>query len=387
MPNAEVDSLILPPARSACKVVITRPRHAATRLRSLLEQQGFNVIHYPMLAVRSVINDSEQAQQALMTALGWQASWSAMIKNFVKDTVTPFDRVIFVSVNAVRYTAACIDQLEPSEQQLLDGIFKQSLCVGMGITTEQAIAEQGWHLQSHGLDALRTEDLLQMPWMSQASLAGKTVLICRGVGGRTTLGDNLEARGAQLHYLESYARLRPALSEAESVAFVNDLIDQSLFHKQSVYKKDQQNKDAQKQGVYKKGYIVLSSGETANNFFTCLKEHLSHNGVSATGLGATGLGAAGSSLQIGSQTQTMLEQLAEVLSHWVFVLPSLRVQQALSKTYLKDLISLQLLDGAARFDSMVASSASDKAITDAIVSSYTSHAIKKQFSSSKLSKS
>ena len=68
-------------------------------------------------------------------------------------------------------------------------------------------------LQAQGLTEVITpqgqdsEALLALPQLQD--VAGRRVLIVRGVGGRALLADTLRARGAEVHFLECYRRMRP----------------------------------------------------------------------------------------------------------------------------------------------------------------------------------
>ncbi|RYZ85503.1 MAG: uroporphyrinogen-III synthase [Moraxellaceae bacterium] len=58
--------------------------------------------------------------------------------------------------------------------------------------------------------AMTSETLLQSPALQK--VANEKVVIFRGVGGRSHLGDELTARGAQVHYCELYERHMPKQS-------------------------------------------------------------------------------------------------------------------------------------------------------------------------------
>ena len=61
-----------------------------------------------------------------------------------------------------------------------------------------------------------SESLLALPEL--AELTGQHVLIVRGVGGRSFLGETLAARGARLAYAEVYRRARPLADAAPLLA-------------------------------------------------------------------------------------------------------------------------------------------------------------------------
>ena len=56
-----------------------------------------------------------------------------------------------------------------------------------------------------------TESLLQSPQLQAPKIQGQRILIFRGEGGRTLLGDTLVRRGAQVRYVETYHRKIPPL--------------------------------------------------------------------------------------------------------------------------------------------------------------------------------
>ncbi|HWR77652.1 MAG TPA: uroporphyrinogen-III synthase, partial [Thiobacillus sp.] len=114
------------------------------------------------------------------------------------------DIVIFISPNAAHFGVAAIGALPAAIR-----IF----AVGPG--TARVLAE-------HGVDGVVTpegqdsEALLALP--SLQDVAGQRVTIVRGVGGRDLLADTLAARGAHVHYLECYRRVRPQADAAPLLA-------------------------------------------------------------------------------------------------------------------------------------------------------------------------
>jgi uroporphyrinogen-III synthase len=158
-------------------VVVTRPAHQAANLAALLRESGAHPILFPVIDIADVDD---------------QAPLLALI-----DRLDHFDRAIFVSPNAVYKAMTLIS----ARRELPRGLTYAA--VGSGSVHE---------LRKFGItDVIAparfdSEALLALPAMTD--VAGKRILIFRGVGGREVLGDALTARGAQVEYAECYRRLR-----------------------------------------------------------------------------------------------------------------------------------------------------------------------------------
>lgn len=110
-----------------------------------------------------------------------------------------FDDIFFISKNAVRFGLDYLENYWPQWPTHL-----RWLAVG------RATAEA---LQSAGVDVVypstaSSEDLLALPELQQVE--GRSCLIVRGLGGRETLKQGLQDRGAKVSYLEVYQRLEVA---------------------------------------------------------------------------------------------------------------------------------------------------------------------------------
>ena len=72
-------------------------------------------------------------------------------------------------------------------------------------------------LNKHGLQAqivpehFNTESLLEHPDLQQDKIAGKSIVIFRGVGGRELLGNILTERDAKVVYAEMYQRKKNSI--------------------------------------------------------------------------------------------------------------------------------------------------------------------------------
>ncbi|MBJ7538297.1 uroporphyrinogen-III synthase [Marinomonas transparens] len=164
-----------------CSILITRPepenRLSCERVRTL----GGTPVPLPMLEIAPL----EEAKQ------------QAAIRSQVFD-INEFHYVIFVSKNAVRLGSDWLDACWP---MLPIGVH----WIGIGQGTTQALLDEGIPALSN--PGHTSEDLLD--WLKPVKMKNLKVLIMRGVGGRTELGDKLEERGAKISYLSLYERKKP----------------------------------------------------------------------------------------------------------------------------------------------------------------------------------
>jgi uroporphyrinogen-III synthase len=119
----------------------------------------------------------------------------------VHTTLDQYDIAIFVSANAVEYG---VPALENWPSKLL------ALAPGPG--TAAALAATGIAEARIPASTFDSAGLLALPELRD--VAGKSVVIFRGEGGRGDLGDTLRERGATLTYVECYRRAAPATGAA-----------------------------------------------------------------------------------------------------------------------------------------------------------------------------
>ncbi|WP_018078415.1 uroporphyrinogen-III synthase [Thiobacillus denitrificans] len=167
-------------------VLVTRPTHQAAVLAQAIRTAGGAAFEFPALTIEAVPLDELAVPLAQLAAA---------------------DIAIFISPNAAQFGMAAIRAggALPAAARIF--------AVGPG--TLRALAAQG-------LDGVVTPDgqdseaLLALPQLNE--VAGKRVVIVRGVGGRALLADTLRARGAQVDFLECYRRLRPQADAAALLA-------------------------------------------------------------------------------------------------------------------------------------------------------------------------
>ncbi|MDO9220629.1 MAG: uroporphyrinogen-III synthase [Thiobacillus sp.] len=167
-------------------VLVTRPARQAAALAQAIQSAGGSAFVFPALEIEAV------PPTALSEPLARLAG---------------ADCVIFISPNAAEYGMAAI--------RARDGLPGAAQCFAVGPGTARALAGHGvtGAITPDGQDS---EALLALPQLH--AVAGKRVVIVRGVGGRTLLADTLRARGATVDYLECYRRVRPDADAAALLA-------------------------------------------------------------------------------------------------------------------------------------------------------------------------
>jgi len=191
-------------------VWVTRPVGQADALARCIEEEGGEAIQLPVITITDVNN--QEPVMALM------------------DRLEDFDLAIFVSVNAVHKGLGYVGGV---------GNWPMRVRVAaIGKATVKALEEIGLFCTFYPLPPYNSESLLALPELQAEIITGHRVIIFRGVGGRTLLGETLTNRGAQVEYAEVYYRSLP-----EWVGTVSIPWDQI-------------------------GVIVVTSGEGMENLFT-----------------------------------------------------------------------------------------------------------------------
>ncbi|MGB1191563.1 MAG: uroporphyrinogen-III synthase [Pseudomonadales bacterium] len=209
------------------RVLVTRPAGQSDRLVDVLADAGIVSSCLPMLSL-DIVTEASKCEQ-------------------IKKQLHQLDQqdfAIFISSNAVKYTAEFLEQ----DNKLK---WPSTLpCIPIGGATAQAICDLGWPLDknvsddSEDLAAYSSEKLLEQ--LSQRDVSGKRISIFRGEGGRELLAKNLSARGAIVDYCEMYQRQHPDYS-SEAIKRVLGVTDNRVDDKLAA--------------------ILFASGETLDNFY------------------------------------------------------------------------------------------------------------------------
>lgn len=162
-------------------VLVTRPRAQAAELIDLIQNRGGNAICFPVIDIVPREHSAIAADAA---------------------TLPKPDIALFVSRNAVAHGLS----------------FAEDAIKGAtGPATASAIQSHGHAVDIQPTSGFDSEHLLVEPALQD--VAGKSIRIIRGTGGRGLLAETLRARGATVDFLPVYERRLPACS-AELLAEV-----------------------------------------------------------------------------------------------------------------------------------------------------------------------
>ena len=164
-------------------IVITRPAAQARKLSQLVRAEGGIEHLFPLIEI---------------VALSDYTAFDATLED-----LQDHDWAIFISSNAVENgmprLIARHGTLPPTLRFAAIGPVTAAGLTQHGVT--QTLTPQG---------RFDSEALLELPEMQ--AVAGKKIMIFRGVGGRELLAERLRARGAQVTFAECYRRINPQAS-------------------------------------------------------------------------------------------------------------------------------------------------------------------------------
>ena len=174
-------------------VLVTRPREQADALCEAIEGAHGRPVRFPALEI--LPPEDPQAAQAVLAK------------------AAEADLLIFVSANAAHFAF-----------DLLPDILPQGLAIAaVGRATARALEAIGLEPNLVPEGRYDSEGLLALPQLQ--AMSGRRVIIVRGEGGRETLRQVLEERGAQVSYAEVYRRRCAKRSSQNLVANWSSLVE------------------------------------------------------------------------------------------------------------------------------------------------------------------
>jgi len=141
----------------------------------MLDQRGIRTLERPMLEIRSVPMDSASRKLSL--------------------DFDQFDRVIFVSKNAVTFGVPFLAQYWPQWPQV----------TWLAIGWSTALALENFDIKAGYPEQAGSEGLLGLDCLQDVT--GMKIMIVRGGAGRELLAEELSERGAVVSYLNVYERI------------------------------------------------------------------------------------------------------------------------------------------------------------------------------------
>lgn len=162
------------------KILVTRPLAQAHDLKIAIEALCGQVILLPTLEIVTVIDEIsfDQIQQPLIRA----------------------DIAIFTSVNAVQHTQVLLKKHQIRLSQTAQ-------IIAIGAATANALTQAGYTTIIKPNQLFTSEALLNLPALQQ--VAGRRVIIFKGIGGRDLLAQALRERDAVVNEISVYRRVKP----------------------------------------------------------------------------------------------------------------------------------------------------------------------------------
>lgn len=157
-------------------VLVTRPEHQADELVKAIKDAGGDAIRFPVIDIEPL--DPVDVNRCL-------------------GSLAEADITIFISTNAVNYGLPCAGT--------------DTTIAAIGPSTKSAIESAGRQVSIFPARGFDSEHLLTEAGL--LDVAGKTIWIIRGDGGRELLAETLRERGATVDHLPVYRRLTRTYSQ------------------------------------------------------------------------------------------------------------------------------------------------------------------------------
>lgn len=199
------------------RILVTRPKQQAINLIQLIEQHGGQAISFPTLEIVPITTDTAKGSLKNLKSYQW---------------------LIFISANAVNFAVTA------NNGKI--GHFTQAKIAAVGKATAKALENASLSVDLIPETGFNTEALLATTALQQVQ--NQRILIIRGCGGRETLAQELQKRGAKVDYWEVYQRQIPAIDTAP---VINILQQQQL------------------------DWLTVTSSEALQNLITMLQTHKS----------------------------------------------------------------------------------------------------------------
>jgi uroporphyrinogen-III synthase len=189
-------------------VLVTRPAQQAAALAQAIRTAGGEAFEFPALDIEAV------PPAALCEPLAHLAA--ADIAIFISPNAAQFGMAAIRAGGALPH-AIRVFAVGPGTARALE-----AQGVGDTVTPGEPPLPNPLPQAGEGANVMPTpinhdsEALLALPQLQE--VAGKRVVIVRGVGGRALLADTLAARGAVVHFMECYRRVRPQADAAPLLA-------------------------------------------------------------------------------------------------------------------------------------------------------------------------